>query len=210
VRAARIVRRVVKILAGLILLPVGAIGILLGAMWLDHRSATVLPFPTGPYAVGRTTFDLVDRAHSDPLAPHPGTPRELVAWMWYPAAGISALSTDYLPHNWRAAIGKYRGTLFNSFLNRDLSRVLARSSADTAISSAEPTFPVVLMRPGGSSLTAEYAVLAEDLASHGYVVVGFDAPFRTQVVALQDGRVIARTPKLSAIYPEAHKGDWTW
>jgi len=40
-----------------------------------------------------------------------------------------------------------------------------------------------------------YSTLAEDLASHGYVVVGFDAPYRTGVVVFPDGRVIRETPE---------------
>jgi dienelactone hydrolase len=40
-----------------------------------------------------------------------------------------------------------------------------------------------------------YSTLAEDLASHGYVVVGFDAPYRTGVVVFPDGRVVGRTPE---------------
>jgi hypothetical protein len=48
------------------------------------------------------------------------------------------------------------------------------------------------MRGGNATLTTDYTTLAEDLASHGYVVVGFDAPFRSWVVVLPDGRVIAR------------------
>jgi dienelactone hydrolase len=40
-----------------------------------------------------------------------------------------------------------------------------------------------------------YSTLAEDLASHGYVVVGFDAPYRTIEVVFPDGRVIARRPE---------------
>jgi len=42
---------------------------------------------------------------------------------------------------------------------------------------------------------ANYTTLAEDLASHGYVVVGFDAPYRTDVVVFPDGRVVRRTPE---------------
>jgi predicted dienelactone hydrolase len=49
------------------------------------------------------------------------------------------------------------------------------------------------MRPGLSALTASYTTLAEDLASHGYVVVGFDAPYRSTIVVFPDGRVIARS-----------------
>jgi hypothetical protein len=47
---------------------------------------------------------------------------------------------------------------------------------------------------GGSALTTDFTTLAEDLASHGFIVVGFDAPYRSFVVVLPDGRVVARSP----------------
>jgi dienelactone hydrolase len=50
-----------------------------------------------------------------------------------------------------------------------------------------------MMRAGASLEVWNYAALAEDLASHGYVVVGFDAPYRTGVVVFPDGRVMRRT-----------------
>jgi len=51
------------------------------------------------------------------------------------------------------------------------------------------------MRGGASLEVWNYSTLAEDLASHGYVVVGFDAPYRTGVVAFPDGRVMRRLPE---------------
>jgi predicted dienelactone hydrolase len=42
---------------------------------------------------------------------------------------------------------------------------------------------------------ANYSTLAEDLASHGYVVVGFDAPYRTNAVVFPDGRTMNRAPE---------------
>src|SRR5438445_11803055 len=54
------------------------------------------------------------------------------------------------------------------------------------------------MRGGHSALTTDYTTLAEDLASHGYVVVRFDAPYRTFITVLPDGTVIARSPKNNA------------
>jgi hypothetical protein len=54
------------------------------------------------------------------------------------------------------------------------------------------------MRAGLAALTTDYTTLAEDLASHGYVVVGFDAPYRSFVVVFPDGRVIARAPQNNA------------
>jgi predicted dienelactone hydrolase len=43
-------------------------------------------------------------------------------------------------------------------------------------------------------LTTDFTTLAEDLASHGFFVVGFDAPYRSFVVVLPDGRVVGRSP----------------
>jgi predicted dienelactone hydrolase len=54
------------------------------------------------------------------------------------------------------------------------------------------------MRGGHSALTADYTCLAEDLASHGYFVVGFDAPYRTFVTVLSNGKVIARSTQNNA------------
>jgi hypothetical protein len=53
-------------------------------------------------------------------------------------------------------------------------------------------YPVVNLRAGGGALSSDYTTLAEDLASHGYVVVSFDAPYRTVITAFPDGRVAIR------------------
>jgi pimeloyl-ACP methyl ester carboxylesterase len=45
------------------------------------------------------------------------------------------------------------------------------------------------------------------LASHGYVVVGFDAPYRSTVVVFPDGRLIARTPQNNADLVDLVAGD---
>jgi Platelet-activating factor acetylhydrolase, isoform II len=55
------------------------------------------------------------------------------------------------------------------------------------VSPEQTSYPVVIMRAGASAFTADYTVLAEDLASHGYIVVGLDAPYRTFLVVLPDG-----------------------
>jgi dienelactone hydrolase len=51
------------------------------------------------------------------------------------------------------------------------------------------------MRTGGAAPTTDFTSLNEDLASHGYVVVGFDAPFRSWVVVRSDGSVVERSPQ---------------
>jgi len=41
-------------------------------------------------------------------------------------------------------------------------------------------------------MSSDYTSIAEDLASHGYVVVSIDAPYRTVITAFADGRVAYR------------------
>jgi dienelactone hydrolase len=136
----------------------------------------------------------------DPMAPQPGTKRELLAWIWYPAAPRQPSQTldDYLPAPWRIALERQSGALLTQFLTRDLSRVRTHSIRDAEVSLQNHSYPVVLMRAGLAALTTDYTTLAEDLASHGYVVVGFDAPYRSFVVVFPDGRVIARAPQNNA------------
>jgi dienelactone hydrolase len=168
----------------------------MGLLLLDHNRDTTLPTPSGPFAVGRTTYVWND-SQADPLAPQPGSKRQLLAWIWYPAAPGQPAQTvdDYLPAPWRTAIEDQSGVLLTQFLTRDLSRVHTHSIRNAEVSPQQHSYPVVLMRTGGAAPTTDYTSLAEDLASHGYVVVGFDAPYRSWVVVLPDGRVIARSPQ---------------
>ena len=67
----RVIKTVIKIVVGLALLAVVGIVVLVGSMWLDHTRETTLPTPTGPFAVGRTTYVWSDASHSDSLARAP-------------------------------------------------------------------------------------------------------------------------------------------
>lgn len=188
----RLLRWSIKSIAGGSVLGVLGIATLLGLLLFDHNKDTILPMPTGPFAVGRAMF-LWHSEEIDPLAPM-GTTRKLVAWIWYPAAAAepSAPVVDYLPAAWRTAMENKSGVLLSQFLTRDLSRVHAHSLLDAPLSPQRPAYPVVLLRGGGATLTTDYTTLAEDLASHGYVVVGFDAPHRSWLVVLPDGTIIPR------------------
>jgi len=100
---------------------------------------------------------------------------------------------DYLPAQTQTAAKPNGGLL--RLLTRDLAKVHGHSSRDSDVSPQPRSYPVVIMRAGASLEVWNYSTLAEDLASHGYVVVGFDAPYRTYSVVFPDGRVMRRTPE---------------
>ncbi len=168
--------------------------VFLVVVWLDHWRSTELLPPTGPYPVGRTNLIWSDQA-LDTRAPRHDERREIVAWVWYPATISSGEPTrvEYLPATWRQALGEHTSALLRDLFQRDLSRVRAHSVQDADFSARQRTYPVVLLRGGHTALVAAYTTLAEDLASHGYVVVGIDAPYRTFVVVLPDRGTIERS-----------------
>jgi predicted dienelactone hydrolase len=189
-RAGRIFRAV----ASLTTLAVLGIGALVGSLFLEQRSELTLPQPTGPFGVGRTIYDWADDVKLDALAPVPGTRQELLVWIWYPVApGQSVAMEDYVPAYMRAAAGPASGPF--RFVTRDESRVHCHSTRNSNLSPQQRSYPVVIMRAGASAGVVGYSTLAEDLASHGYIVVGLDAPYRTGIVAFPDGRVMRRTPE---------------
>jgi predicted dienelactone hydrolase len=186
-------KRLIKALATLAVLAVVGMTVLFALLWREHKTRITLPEPTGHFAVGRTTYTWVNNAETDDLAPSSGAQREAVVWIWYPsAAATSAAPVEYLPAAWRLALAQHSGVLMSQFFTRDLSLVQAHSTSDPDISSEQRSYPVVIMRAGGGALTTDYTTLAEDLASHGYIVVGFDAPYRTFVVVHPDNRVVIR------------------
>ena len=195
----RLARRIFKGFAVLAMLGVLGVGALLGSLWLEHRTETTLPTPTGSFAVGRAIYDWTDDANVDKLAPVAGTKRELLVWIWYPSAERqSAVTDEYLPAPLSAEVERDMGLLLGGLLTRDLSKVHLHSLRNSDVSPHQGSYPVVIMRAGASAEVWNYSTLAEDLASHGYVVVGFDVPYRTSVVVFPDGRVMRRTPDNNA------------
>jgi predicted dienelactone hydrolase len=175
----------------------GVLGVaaLWASLWLEHRTEITLPTPTGPFAVGRALYDWADDKTLDILAPVPGTKRELLVWMWYPAAvGQSTAIEDYLPAPLRTAAEGQSGALL-TLLTRDPAKVHSHSLRGAGVSPQQRSYPVVILRAGASLEVLSYSTLAEDLASHGYVVVGIDAPYRTWTVVFPGGRVMRRTPE---------------
>ena len=188
-RIARFVFRLIVV--GFVLLFLG-FAALVALLHRQLPESVTLPGPLGPYAVGRQIVDWVDDTRIDPFAPAPGTKRELSVCIWYPADPNHNARAEYLPKPVRVAL-RNRANPVIGFLARlltvDQANVTSHALERPDLSSRESTFPIILMKPGYGGLILQYSALAEDLASHGYVVVGSDSPHTTPVVVYQDGRI---------------------
>lgn len=158
-----------------------------------------LPAPTGPYGVGRTSFDWVDLARDEPFSEELADRRELAVWVWYPAETAPATAAaDYLPGQWGEAVG--------AVLGFDPDRVRPHAVADAPLAAAADAYPVLIFSPGSGFFIGAYTALAEDLASHGYVVVGVNHTYNAAVSVFADGRVVPASPAAQPM-PPTGEGD---
>ena len=162
-----------------------------GASSVARMQARQLATPTGPSAVARIELALTDAARVDPFSSD-GHARELAVWIWYPTAkGSAAAAAPYLPKTWADAANKVNGPA--SVLFQDKNAVRTNSIANAPLEGKSP--PVVVLMPGLGPSIAEYSELAEDLASHGYAVVGINPAGSSQVVGFPDGHLVYATPQ---------------
>lgn len=180
-------RRLALILAGIIAVEAIAALALFMALVALHSRVVELPRPSGPYPVGRVVYDWIDRDRQETLGGPAGAPREIGAWIWYPASPAGQPSAPYLPAAWAAARERTFGPFF--LLMPDYARVRSHAFAGAPPASSPNRFPVLIMQPGLGPIIQDYASLAEDLASRGYVVVGLNPTYSAAVSVFPNGRV---------------------
>jgi dienelactone hydrolase len=187
VRAVRTVSIAVLVIILLILALIGFFGVLVH--FGDHREV-VLPKPTGSYAVGRTLLDWTDLKRDDPYSAAIGKHRELMVWLWYPAnASQQSKPADYVPSAWASELPWRPVTI--------PERVHVHAVADEPIAAGQQAYPVLVFSTGFGNLPSDYTSLIEDIASHGYVVLGITNTYSAPVVRFPDGRVANHLPDAS-------------
>ena len=145
-----------------------------------------LPEPTGPCPVGTTSLWLTDTSRADPWAPEV-TARELMVSLWYPATLSGGRRAQYMT----PAESELQLTSrdITSVPPDALSKVRTNAAVDATPAGQQRGLPLVVLSPGFTNARSSLTGLAEDLASHGYVVAGIDHTYESCATAFPDGRV---------------------
>lgn len=167
------------------LLAVTALTLLVAAISTVARLE--VPPPTGDFAVGRTTLLLVDAARSEPATADVADHRSVPLTIWYPAEAGTGTPAPYVQDLAVIADGLVASGAIGRAVAWGLGHVQDPARADAAPLQGGPSFPVLLLSPGNATNVAFYAALAEDLASHGWAVVGVDHPFQSAAVRTSAG-----------------------
>ncbi|WP_245656130.1 alpha/beta hydrolase family protein [Microtetraspora fusca] len=145
----------------------------------------VLPRPTGPHRVGTTTLHLVDGSRPDPWVPSVKK-RELMVSLWYPAKPSGGQRAPYMTAEESRLLLKEQGV--TGMPGDVLSRTRTNAIADAAPTGRRNGLPLVVLSPGFTMPRSSLTILAEDLASRGYVVAGIDHTYESYGTSLPDGR----------------------
>jgi predicted dienelactone hydrolase len=144
---------------------------------------TPLPPLTGPYPVGSFSRLMIDPSRTNSVR---RTNQQFMVTFWYPAAASAGvLPAPYLDQQ-----------IINSmstFLGYDVSLLLptlvGHSLSNAPLAGDQRTYPIMLYSPGLNSTRRENVYKVEELASHGFIVVGLDTR-NTFASVFPNGKVV--------------------
>ncbi|MFE6158320.1 alpha/beta hydrolase family protein [Streptomyces sp. NPDC056486] len=141
------------------------------------EAALSLPRPSGSHEIGRDTLHLVDDERRDPWVPSAGS-RELMVSVLYPArrADGDGGRAPYLATKEAELLlkGQKLDKLYDA---EQLTSV--RTNSRAAAGPTRGKHPLVVLSPGFTLHRATLSALAENLASHGYIVALVDHAYES-------------------------------
>ncbi|MBM3883234.1 MAG: hypothetical protein FJ387_26570 [Verrucomicrobia bacterium] len=138
---------------------------------------TMFPKPSGPFAVGTLDRVMVDPARTNLYRYTPKTNAFMVTF-WYPAEAPGA---GVLPRAmWDKQVAEdtsmYTANGYDGRWSKIFPQAVGHRFTQAPLAAVQSRFPVVLHSHGLPFLRFGSSQMAEDLASHGYVVVAPDHP----------------------------------
>lgn len=160
---SHIILRSVGIATGALLL---AIGVTLSLA----LPIVTLAAPDGPHVVGSRSFSLVDASRTESFFGAPSERRELYLQVWYPGLIADGQPQPRVRTLWQEF---YRGTRDpGTVLTGYMRNIETHTYQDIPLSTANPSYPVIVFSHALALTTEQNTPLVEHLASHGFVVVG--------------------------------------
>lgn len=163
-------------------------------LWGVAMPVRDLPEPTGPHPVGTVSYDLVDTARQDPYrvsgssAPESRTVR---LQLWYPAEAPSDGSRPepWMPDGPEHTRAIVRGHGFPFFV-WEHTRWMMSNSVRGAAPGGPSRYPPAIIVHGWEGYRGLHADVAEELASHGFLVAAADHSYGAAATRLADGTIL--------------------
>ena len=120
-----------------------------------------------------------------------------MVYIWYPAkVKLGATPAPYIDKGFALATAEVFGPAFGvapDVFTKLVTQIVRTNAISKApLANAQKRYPVVFFSPGHGSTSKQYSSQLEQLASHGYVVVGINPTYETPVL-LPEERLITQS-----------------
>lgn len=150
-----------------------------------------LPKPSGLYAVGSTSFRMIDNERKEIFTEDSDDYRNLLVTTWYPAEIGKGMSVNSYWDK-KGITGKTYSINADiaTYWYSHLSLVKTNSYKGAPLSTDRKSFPVIIYSHSFYGLNTENTMLMEELASRGYIVFSIAHSFETIVSVYPDDEVV--------------------
>ena len=163
------------------------------SMITAKANQVLLPKPDGAYEVGLGTMELIDKSRLQLFAPTI-QPRKFMVSLFYPVhSHKSTTPVNYMPPATAAfEDGSELSTTGSVGLispNGTFESLALQVAGKSPQTQGTLDFPIILFSPGEGTTRLFYSVIAQTIASSGYIVITIDAPHDVDIVEYPDGSI---------------------
>ena len=167
----------------------------------DFFSQSLLPKPSGPFAVGLTKLSLTDSSRTEKYTHHT-TFRKVHIDIWYPAE--KPQNQNYI----RLLDGFSSDLIYNIFKSKgvrlslldSIKQTPSYSFANANFAESQNEFPIIIFNPGFYfGMAPLYSAFMENLASQGYIVCSISHPYEQPFISFTDGETVYIKKKKSQL-----------
>ena len=150
----------------------------------------LLPKPNGAFQVGVGVTELLDESRLQPFASTVQHPKLMIS-LFYPVRTHEPIRpVRYMPRKTAAFEDSSEQSLDGlASTNGTFEKLALQLACRSAQTQVTPEFPVVLFSPAEATTRLFYSVIAQTIASSGYIVVTIDTPYDVDIVEYLDGSV---------------------
>ena len=149
-----------------------------------------MAMPVGEYKIGTQSFDLTDPERNAVYSSNLNEKRRIKIQVWYPAESVKGFKrVPWMREGKLETEALAKEMKLPSFTLDQTALVMSNSYEKAPISKKLKKYPVVVISHGWTGFKDIHADVAEELASNGYIVVGIDHTFGSQITVFNDGEV---------------------
>lgn len=172
-----------------------------------NADRVLLPKPDGTFEVGLGTMELIDKSRLQPFAPAVQQRRFMVS-MFYPVKSHKSTTlVNYMPPATAAFEDSSElsdtGSAGLISPNGTFEKLALQLAGKFPQTQSTLDLPIVLFSPAEATTRLFYSVIAQTIASSGYIVITIDAPYDVDIVEYPDGSMDLINTTVAATATEA-------